>query len=85
MIELRKVPAFFQSQPVKSIWDCESSWSGLSPLFSIWCVFRPERVRSGQISKANPRDDIKDTRRIADVYVDGTKVDRAALARQFKG
>ena len=48
-------------------------------------AFRPERVRSGQISEANPPDDRKNTRRIADVYVDGTKVDRAALARQFKG
>jgi hypothetical protein len=27
----------------------------------------------------------KDTGPIADVYVDGTKVDGAALARQFKG
>jgi imidazolonepropionase-like amidohydrolase len=34
---------------------------------------------------ANPLDDIKNTRRIADVYLDGTKVDRAALAKRFKG
>ena len=33
---------------------------------------------------ANPLDDIKNTRRIADVYLDGTKVDRAALAKTFK-
>jgi len=34
---------------------------------------------------ANPLDDIKNTRRIADVYLDGAKVDRAALAKRFKG
>jgi imidazolonepropionase-like amidohydrolase len=33
---------------------------------------------------ANPLDDIKNTRRISDVYLDGAKVDRPALARKFK-
>lgn len=33
---------------------------------------------------ANPLENIKNTRRIADVYLDGMKVDRAALARKFK-
>jgi imidazolonepropionase-like amidohydrolase len=33
---------------------------------------------------ANPLDNIKNTRRIADVYLDGTKVDRASLAKRFK-
>jgi len=33
---------------------------------------------------ANPLDNIKNTRRISDVYLDGTKVDRAALAKRFK-
>ncbi|HUU34583.1 MAG TPA: amidohydrolase family protein [Vicinamibacterales bacterium] len=33
---------------------------------------------------ANPLDDIKNTRRIADVYLDGTRIDRAALAATFK-
>ena len=33
---------------------------------------------------ANPLDDIKNTRRIADVYLDGARVDRAALAAAFK-
>lgn len=33
---------------------------------------------------ANPLENIENTRRIADVYLDGMKVDRAALARKFK-
>lgn len=33
---------------------------------------------------ANPLDDIKNTRRIADVYLDGVRIDRAALASAFK-
>lgn len=32
---------------------------------------------------ANPLDDIRNTRRIADVYLDGRKLDRAALRAQF--
>ena len=36
------------------------------------------------VLEANPLDNIKNTRRIADVYLDGTKVDRASLAKRFK-
>ena len=32
---------------------------------------------------ANPLDDIRNTRRIADVYLDGAKLDRAALRAPF--
>ena len=33
---------------------------------------------------ANPLDDIRNTRTIADVYLDGVKLDRDALRAQFK-
>ena len=33
---------------------------------------------------ANPLDDIRNTRRIADVYLDGVRVDRDTLKKQFK-
>jgi imidazolonepropionase-like amidohydrolase len=33
---------------------------------------------------ANPLDDIKNTRRIVDVYIDGARLDREALKAQFK-
>ncbi len=33
---------------------------------------------------ANPLDDIRNTRRIADVYLDGQRLDREALRQQFK-
>jgi imidazolonepropionase-like amidohydrolase len=36
------------------------------------------------VLNANPLDDIKNTRQIADVYMRGNKLDRAALAAQFK-
>jgi len=34
---------------------------------------------------ANPLDDIKNTRRIADVYLRGTTVDRAAVRARMMG
>ena len=33
---------------------------------------------------ANPLENIRNTRRIADVYLDGARLDRAALQAQFK-
>ena len=44
----------------------------------------PGKRASFIVLDANPLDDIKNTRRIADVYVDGARLDRAALGRQFK-
>ncbi len=35
------------------------------------------------VLEANPLDDIRNTRRIADVYLDGVRVDRAALQAGF--
>ena len=39
----------------------------------------PGRAASFIVLDANPLDDITNTRRIADVYIDGRRVDRPAL------
>jgi imidazolonepropionase-like amidohydrolase len=45
----------------------------------------PGKSASFIVLDANPLDDIKNTRRIADVYVRGTRVDRAALSARWTG
>ena len=44
---------------------------------------RRASARSFVVLDANPLDDITNTRRIADVFVDGREVDRAALAKNL--
>jgi imidazolonepropionase-like amidohydrolase len=45
----------------------------------------PGKSASFIVLDANPLDDIRNTRRIADVYIRGTKVDRAALSARWTG
>jgi imidazolonepropionase-like amidohydrolase len=44
----------------------------------------PGKRASFIVLDANPLDDITNTRTIADVYLDGARLDRDALRRQFK-
>ncbi len=44
----------------------------------------PGKRASFIVLDANPLDDITNTRRISDVYLDGTRIDRDALRRRFK-
>ena len=48
-------------------------------------VIAPGNVADFVVLEANPLDDITNTRRIADVYLRGTALDRAALAARFRG
>ena len=56
-----------------------------SSAWTIWGLIAPGKSADFIVLDANPLDDITNTRRIAQVYLRGTAVDRARLASQWTG